>query len=285
MTRMPIDRERHDGESADAQVAPPDAAAPDLLPPDRGEGRDWRAALPEDLRDDPGLRDIRDVAALAKGYVHARRMVGADKIAVPGRGAGDEVWGAVFDRLGRPPSPEHYRFERPTDAALAYDEALEQAFRGRAHALGLLPRQAAGLHAWWIETTRELAARQADEMAARRAAAESELRRGWGGRFAGELSRAEAALRRFGDETLGARLAEGLGDDPAFIRFCARIGGALAEDTLAGAPPEAGPTRGDAKRRIAEVFADPRHPYFDRDDPRHEHAVETVRGLFEALYD
>ena len=40
----------------------------------------------------------------------------------------------------------------------------------------------------------------------------------------------------------------------------------------------------DAKRRNAEVFADRGQPYFQRDDPRHAHAVEEVRRLFESAY-
>lgn len=244
---------------------------------------DWRDGLPPELREDASLRDIRDVAALAKSYVHAQRLVGAERIAVPGRNATDEDWQRLFERLGRPATPEAYALERPQDGAAPYDEALENAFRSRAHALGLLPQQARGLHEWWLGA-QAAALREAEEgQQAGRAAAEARLREGWGAGYERQMGAANAALRRFADAELQARLGEGLGNDPAFIQFCARIGALLAEDRLAGAGgPEAG--AGDAKRRIAEVLADRAHPYFNNRDPRHGHAVDYVRGLFESAY-
>ena len=40
--------------------------------------------LPEDVRNEASLENIQDVGQLAKGYVSAQRMVGADKIAMVG---------------------------------------------------------------------------------------------------------------------------------------------------------------------------------------------------------
>jgi hypothetical protein len=44
-------------------------------------------SLPEDLRMEPSLRNFTDPASLAKSYVHAQRMIGADKIPLPGKTA------------------------------------------------------------------------------------------------------------------------------------------------------------------------------------------------------
>lgn len=247
---------------------------------------DWRAALPEALRDDPSLRDIRDVAALAKSYIHAQRLVGADKIAIPGRQASAEEWSAVFDRLGRPRSPDGYAFERPEEGALPYDETLERAFRDQAHALGLLPAQAQGLHRWWLQAMQDGLARQREAADAHRAEAESRLRDEWGGTYERQLENARLAVRRLADPELQAALSEGLGNDPRVIRFCARVGALLQEDRQRDHGPAAAGLRGaaEAKRQIAEVLADRNHPYFHRHDPRHEHAVEHMRGLFETAY-
>ncbi|QQS11062.1 MAG: hypothetical protein IPK81_15815 [Rhodospirillales bacterium] len=246
---------------------------------------DWRDALPLELRDDPTLRDVRDVAGLAKGYIHAQRLVGADRIPVPGRNADPEAWAMVFDRLGRPRSPDGYSLERPAEMELPYDEGLESAFRERAHALGLLPEQAAGLYAWWLDLNRDDVAQQRRMVESRRDGAREALRAEWAHRFDDRLRRANDALRRFADDELRERVAEGLGDDPAFIRFCARIGDLVGEHRLEGPGAGAGFSSAvDAKRRIAEVFADRGHPYFQRDDPRHAHAVEEVRRLFESAY-
>ena len=63
---------------------------------------DWRSALDEGLRSDPTLADIKDLNGLAKSYVHAQRMVGKDKLVIPGEGADPTEWDSFYEKLGRP---------------------------------------------------------------------------------------------------------------------------------------------------------------------------------------
>ena len=72
-------------------------------------------SLPEDLRVEPSLRNFTDPASMAKSYVHAQRMIGADKIPLPGKTATDEDWANVWFNLGRPQAPSEYQlqFENP----------------------------------------------------------------------------------------------------------------------------------------------------------------------------
>ena len=67
--------------------------------------------LPEDLRGEPSLRNFTDTAGLAKSYVHAQKMIGVDKLPLPGKSATDEEWNNVYERLGRPNAPTEYDFE------------------------------------------------------------------------------------------------------------------------------------------------------------------------------
>ena len=41
---------------------------------------DWLDSIDEALKTEPSLSDIKDVNSLAKSYVHAQKMIGADKI-------------------------------------------------------------------------------------------------------------------------------------------------------------------------------------------------------------
>ena len=61
----------------------------------------FRDSLPEDLRNNPSLKNFNDVGGLAKSYVHAQRMIGADKIALPNQNSTDEDWANVYNKLGR----------------------------------------------------------------------------------------------------------------------------------------------------------------------------------------
>ena len=81
--------------SADAEVA-------------QSVASDWRTSIPEEIRGHKSLEHIQDVGALAKSYVNAQSMIGADKVAIPGKHATDEDWGEVYRRLGRPDTPDGY---------------------------------------------------------------------------------------------------------------------------------------------------------------------------------
>ena len=56
-------------------------------------GEDWRSMISEDLRGDTSLQHIGSIDAMAKSYINAQKMVGADKVAIPGSWGTDEDWG------------------------------------------------------------------------------------------------------------------------------------------------------------------------------------------------
>ena len=121
---------------------------------------DWRSTIPEEIRGHKSLEHITDVGALAKSYVNAQSMIGADKIAIPGKHATDDDWGEVYRRLGRPDSPEGYELvnEMP-EGAEASDDMLNW-FRNAAHEAGLTPSKhkscwavTISFSALWCKTT------------------------------------------------------------------------------------------------------------------------------------
>lgn len=90
----------------------------------------WKDQLPDDLKTDPSLKTIQDIPGLAKSYIHSQKMIGKDKIVLPNEFATKEEWDDVFNKLGRPPSPEEYKIDgEATD--------LINNFKPVAHNLGL----------------------------------------------------------------------------------------------------------------------------------------------------
>ena len=57
-------------------------------------------SLPEDLRGEPSLRTFTDPASLAKSYVNAQRMIGADKIPKPGKSWTDDQYNEFYNSVG-----------------------------------------------------------------------------------------------------------------------------------------------------------------------------------------
>ncbi len=74
-------------------------------------------SLDENLRGNPSLKNFTDANALAKSYVHARSMIGADTVVKPQSSWTDDQYEQFYIDTGRPP-PTPQKCGRPT---LAYN--------------------------------------------------------------------------------------------------------------------------------------------------------------------
>ena len=70
------------------------------------ENTDWKASLSDEIRNEKSLENISDIESLAKSFVHAQKLVGADKIPVPNKFATEDDWNKVYEKLGRPKSAD-----------------------------------------------------------------------------------------------------------------------------------------------------------------------------------
>ena len=236
--------------------------------------------LPEDLRGDPSLRNFTDAAGLAKSYVHAQRMIGADKIALPGKAATEDDWRPIWSKLGAPDNAEGYQI-----SGEGFAEQELQSFKEQAYAIGLTGQQAQQM-ATYLEGQAKggVAAEQADQ---ERIAEEydAELRAEFGAAYDQKHDRAAAAGRAMGIDPQvfdDIRLDNGLplGDHPFIIKLFAGLADQLGEDTLEGATTELVKTPEQAAREIAELTA-PNSPYWDKNHPAHETTVQDVLRLRE----
>lgn len=236
--------------------------------------------LPEDLRGDPSLRNFTDAAGLAKSYVHAQRMIGADKIALPGKAATEDDWRPIWSKLGAPDNAEGYQI-----SGEGFAEQELQSFKEQAYAIGLTGQQAQQM-ATYLEGQAKggVAAEQADQ---ERIAEEydAELRAEFGAAYDQKHDRAAAAGRAMGIDPQvfdDIRLDNGLplGDHPFIIKLFAGLADQLGEDTLEGATTELVKTPEQAAREIAELTA-PSSPYWDKNHPAHETTVQDVLRLRE----
>ena len=244
---------------------------------------DWKTQLPEDIRNDPSLNPIKDLNGLAKSYVNAQKLIGRDKIPMP-KDENDPLWDDVYNRLGRPETPDKYEFNKPD--LPGYDEATDKAFREQAHKLGLSKRQAGELYGWYNQLVLGKVADAESQTAGIISSLQNEL----GDKFQETASRATSAVKYFGGDELVQYLntstnAQGvpIGNDPVLFKFFAKLGESLGEDKLKGtlglgvAPQE-------AQDKITGILADKNHAYHNRFAAGHEEAVATVRKLFEAAY-
>lgn len=262
---------------AEGSGKPSDEGAPPAeggkgSPPEAG---DWRSSLPEDLREDPALKHIGDVQSLAKSYVHAQKMVGADKVTIPAKNADPSSWREVWHRLGLPREADQYEIEAPEGVNEEFVSGLKKV----AFESGVLPEHAAKLMTYVKEQADAANEKMDAENKAFIEKNMDSLKKHWGNSFEKNLGLANVALKSLGDPEINKWLdATGLKSDPMVIRLMGLIGGKYyKEDPMYQGDTSITPS--DAQSEINRIMGDPKHPYFDKSHPEHRSAVSEMARL------
>ena len=274
------------------QVAQPEATPSVLETPAEvaqgGSGNGFMEMIPEDLREHPSLSPIKDVGNLARSFVNAQKLIGADKIPFPTNPTEEDL-SNIYSRLGRPETPEGYEFA--TDGNVITEDVAAE-YAGVAHKLGLSPKQAAGILDYYkgsvgqtTEEMEQLAQEQAEQTT-------NELKREWGNSFGDKVAAAKGIIEQFaGLDMLQMRLEDGtkVGNHPAFIKAFAAIGDfkstVTSEDTINDGTRNSVFTPAQAQAEIDAIMNDKSHPYHDRKNVTgRQRAIEHVNSLFTMVH-
>lgn len=250
---------------------------PDPTPVDWNK-ENWKDFLDEDLKTDPSLKSVKDIKTLAKSYVHAQRLVGADKIVVPNKYATDTEWEGIFNKLGRPESPDKYELKLPEKHAIS-DEFLT-GIKTTAHKAGLNSKQVNEFVNFY-QSQLETSQKKIEELT--KAETEKEikaLKQEWGAAYDSKIKAAQVALKQFGGPEIFKYLEEvGLHTDTKLAKLFAKIGESLGEDKgLKGEKNGSGMlTPEEANKELANLWSNP--AYLDKNHPDHERLVEYALQL------
>lgn len=195
-----------------------------------GAQDDWRASLPEDLRDSPALKDYKDVGGLAKSHVELQRKLGER----PGMADLDpptdpDARSKVYARLGRPESPDGYKIP---------EEGAE--FRRAAHKNNLTAEQAEGLFRELSDANK--AAKDTNDAKFKESLAEAErkvaeaYKTKWGDSYDGNIATFRKGWESLPQDLRTALEELGFQHDPGFIEHFFKVGQAMAEDPIFGGP-------------------------------------------------
>lgn len=236
----------------------------------------WRDGLPEDLRGEKCLDQIKNIGGLVKSYVSAQKMLGGNRISVPGENATDEERNAFYKAIGRPDKAEDYKHdgvELPKGVELG-DEDLK-AFREFAHKHGMT--QEAYQAALQFDVDRVRASVEAEEAAANAEYEETlgKLQAEFGGNMKTVVAQCNKAMVTFGLQELFTE--KGLLNNYTMIKALATIGGKISESKLKG--DDSLSTAADPQARLNEILADRNGAYYDRENPGHDEAVQEVSRL------
>ena len=256
---------------------------------------DWKASLPEDIRDNQLIHNANSIESLAKTAIHAQSMIGADKLAIPGKWANDDDWNNVYTKLGKPEDAQGYKLE--VKEGTQVDKDMESWYRGLAHKAGLNDRQANTIFQEYMAKEAELKAANAppspEDVEIIKGEAEIALKKEWGKAFDTKMNEAKGVLSEFAPKDFDQLLTKDgvpLGNDPVFIKTLANIGNyinsKLGEDKMVGNKQQPQYTPADAEKEIAALRGDPRDggPYWDKKHPDHIRTVQQVTELMEYMH-
>lgn len=208
---------------------------------------DWRKDLPEDLAK-TAQKFTSPVEAL-KSYRELERRLGRS-VTLPGQDATDEERAAFYKKLGVPDDPSKYEVKLPEDLPdelkpTEQGEKNIEAFKAAMHKAGATPAavQAAvdtyyGMLKEVMEESRASAEREYEKTVA-------ELEREWGQDYKANVEYGKRMIREFDPDRRFALFLEKtevggktLDNHPEVVRFFAKAGRAMTEDTVHLAPTE-----------------------------------------------
>ena len=243
----------------------------------------FKDLIPEGFKEEKALDNFNNMEDFVKSYLHAQKLVGADKIPVPNKHSTDEDWNEVFKRLGAPETPEDYKYNLK-DVEL--DQNQVQEFNKEAHKLGLLPRQAESLIKFYNEMNSNNVASQEEAAAQAQLVTETELKKEFGPQFNKRLDQAKKlAVNSLGSEFLeNTYLKDGsrLGDNIKVIKAFSELADKLSEDEIIKGDGSEYMTAKDIEKEINELTQEG-SAYWSKTHPNHNKAVQEVLKLREML--
>jgi hypothetical protein len=245
----------------------------------RSNPENWRAELPEDIREDASLSQFKSREELARGYINTKKLVG-NKRAMPGEGATETEWNQFYADLGRPEAPEAYELKAPDDFPKElYSPELEQSFKALAHKAGLNQKQVAEIYNGFVGQQLNIIKQMAANEAAAKAENDKALRTEWGTQYDAKLAAANKVIQAVGgnDPYVAQSIAakDPVWNHPALARFLAHIGEAMGESDLIGGDPQQNASLQEQAQSLMQSEA-----YTNRKHPENAAVREKVKALY-----
>jgi hypothetical protein len=238
------------------------------------------ASAPEDVRSYEKLKGFKDTASFVKAFVDTDKYnTGAIKL--PTDTSKPEEWERVYSKLGRPDKPEGYNFKKPDNLpnGVEWNDEFEKDFRSLAHKNGLTNSQAQVM----LDSWNTYVGKQAATIQTSRESGEAELKKVWGAEYEKNVTLCQRAVKELGDEEFVKFLdTSTYGNHPAMVKFLAKIGAELAEDSSAAGAQATSSAIGarEARAEIAKIRTDKSHPYHTGN----KEAVERMQELYIAAH-
>jgi hypothetical protein len=235
-------------------------ADPDLPDEEIAEAAaDWRGTLAPEMQS--FARQFASPADAVRTALDLRQKL-STAVQIPAADADPARRLEIFDRLGRPASPDDYEVAMPdglpdwVDPGGEAVQTAQRSFLEAMHAAGATQEMVETALGWYWRHFADSEAARDRGLEEDYAAAEAGLRREWGRDFERNVEHAERAVAAFGGRALSEALDRyGLSSHPAVVRAFARIGRTMGEDDMiSGTISDT--TRDQMRRRAEELVSE-----------------------------
>lgn len=261
--------------------------------------------ISEDLKNQSNLKDFSNPDDLAKSYLELQKMVG-NSVRIPSEDASEEAKQAFLDkikgvdgvlykndpdfysRLGKPESPDQYRFTEKLDADLietvpGITDELGH-FQEIAHKLNLTTEQAQGLVDMRLSTLKESQLRDAKAYEA----GQAQLKEMWGADYENRLDAAKQVAKIYSDkygDAMNELLNSSARNNPMVINMMAELASLYKEQGHVGAQTvKFGITPSEALQQAKDMRENKNHPVNNPQHPEHQAAVAKMKELYSIAY-
>lgn len=225
---------------------------------------------------DPIMKNHKDINSVVKSLVHAQRMVGADKVVVPGKNSSPEEVRAYIAKLGLPETFDKYETKIKDDSLFSGEKA--KALKELAHKNNMLPSQLQSVLDFVEGSLDELVTKDDNDSKQNVMKGINELKEKWGEEgFKKNAHLSHVTAKHFGGDEFVKYLNEsGLGNDPELIKVFAQIGSKLKQEDVfkRDITQQYGMTKEEAKAAVNNLFSDP--AYLDKTHASHNDRLQDM---------
>lgn len=256
--------------------------------PKSGGDADWKDSLGADIKDNPSLKDIKDIGTLAKNYIDTKKMVG-DSLRLPPKDAPqEEADKMLWSKIGWPEKVDGYQKldNKDEKGEALYDEEFGTWWYEIAHKHRLNNKQAneflKDLHEHQMgvntkdDTDKEVALKEAKD----------KLTLEYGQALDAKLEQTKRFLVQFGGDGLLEKLKDnGWSNDPDFLSLMIKVSSQWVQDHTIST------NRGDLslsaspdalRERLRQIEKTPE--FKDPNSSRHKEALAMQTKIYEMLY-
>ena len=258
-----------------------------------GDAGSWKDSLPEDIKTDVSLNDIKDISGLAKSYIHSQKLIGVNRIPAPSDNWSDDDWDNHYKSLGKPEDHKGYSLPdlktlEDVPETFTLEDGSTDKFAELLHKHGISKRQGDAIMKEILETSinehRESLANHETKVNN----AVNELRNAYGDDYDANITIANELIRKFGNDEFSDFLKEsGLGNDPRMVKVLVDIGKNFMEDDGRGGAPRldiGGAAGAQAEIKRLMVDRDFMDALGNRSNVGHNAAVERWSNLHQVAY-